>query len=203
MILDQAQMPQRLYLKDSELARYWPQFLTREQSDQLFERCLALPWEQPSVQVFGRRHQIPRMQCWLGEHRCDYRYSGTLLKPQPLPSWLNALMFNVSQHCGTRFNAVLANRYRSGDDKMGWHSDNEPEMGQQPQVAIVSLGAGRPLQLRSQDHQQQDFTMPHGSLLQLLPLAQRQCKHQLPARKRVEQERISLTFRYIIPGFWH
>ncbi|TKB49698.1 alpha-ketoglutarate-dependent dioxygenase AlkB [Ferrimonas sediminicola] len=202
MTLDDYLLPQRLHKGGVELARYWSHFLSEEQADQLLGRCRNLHWQQPRVRVFGKEHLIPRQQCWLGEPGCQYRYSGTLLDPEPLSPWLDALMLSVSQHCGVRYNTVLANRYRDGGDKMGWHSDNEPEMGAEPQVAILSLGAARPLQLRCGEGQQQEFVMPHGSLLQLLPEAQRRCKHQLPARAAVHGERISLTFRRITPGYW-
>lgn len=202
MTLDECLIPQRLHKGEEELARYWSRFLSIERSDQLLARCLDLNWQQPKVRVFGKEHLIPRQQCWLGEPDCQYRYSGTLLDPEPLPPWLDALMLSVSQHCGIRYNTVLANRYRSGQDKMGWHSDNEPEMGAEPQVAILSLGQARPLQLRCGEGQTQEFVMPHGSLLQLLPEAQRRCKHQLPPRAGIEAERISLTFRRITPGYW-
>jgi alkylated DNA repair dioxygenase AlkB len=39
------------------------------------------------------------------------------------------------------FNSVLANLYRDGRDRMGWHADNERELARVPVIASLSLGA--------------------------------------------------------------
>ncbi|TKB54659.1 alpha-ketoglutarate-dependent dioxygenase AlkB family protein [Ferrimonas aestuarii] len=193
-------------IRDGQLliGRCWPNWLADGEADNLYRHCLSGDWQQPSVKVFGRWHPIPRQQRWLGEVGCDYRYSGLLMSPETLDSQLSALMRKVSTTAEHRYNSVLMNRYRNGDDSMGWHSDSEPELGIAPQVAILSLGQARPLQLRDKrDHQRKlELELPSGSLLQLLPSAQSGYHHQLPKRKRIQGERISLTFRHIIPNYW-
>lgn len=58
----------------------------------------------------------------------------------------------VEQLAGCAFNSCLLNHYRSGDDHMSWHSDNEPLYGQQPVIASVSFGDTRDFVLRHNIH---------------------------------------------------
>ncbi|WP_345316519.1 alpha-ketoglutarate-dependent dioxygenase AlkB family protein [Ferrimonas gelatinilytica] len=179
------------------LARYWPDWLAPSACEALWQALEALPWQRPEVQVFGRHHPIPRQQCYLGEPGCHYRYSGTLLEPEPLPPEVAALMANLNRFGGWGFNSVLVNRYRDGNDKMGWHRDNEPELGPSPQLAILSLGAARPLRLGWGREDVVAQPLGHGSLLALEPGVW----HGLNPSRRVQEARVSLTFRAVIPGF--
>ncbi|MBY5990593.1 alpha-ketoglutarate-dependent dioxygenase AlkB family protein [Ferrimonas balearica] len=176
------------------LARYWPQWLAPSESERLGPVLAALPWQQPQVRIFGRTHPIPRQQCYLGAPNCHYRYSGLLLAPEPVPPVIAALMTRLAP-LGTEFNAVLVNRYRDGQDRMGWHKDDEPELD--PQLAILSLGASRRLRLRFEPKDSRAVELAHGSLLWLAPGVY----HSLPATARAKSERVSLTFRRVTPGF--
>jgi alkylated DNA repair dioxygenase AlkB len=97
------------------------------------------------------------------------------------------------------FNTVLLNMYRHGDDAVGWHSDSEPELGMQPFIASLSLGASRDLILRRKDDNRRKITvsLAHGSLLKMSGELQRYWQHSLPRRRGVLSPRINLTFRYI------
>ncbi|GAA4877935.1 alpha-ketoglutarate-dependent dioxygenase AlkB [Ferrimonas pelagia] len=163
------------------------------------ERVLArLPWRQPEVTVFGRRHPIPRRQCYLALPGCEYRYSGTLLTPEPLPREVADLMQWLNRQSQAGFNSVLANTYRDGGERMGWHRDNEPELGPSPPLAIVSFGARRRLRLRWTPKDSQAIELAPGSVLWLAPGVW----HCLPASRRAQAPRTSLTFRRVIPGFY-
>jgi alkylated DNA repair dioxygenase AlkB len=96
---------------------------------------------------------------------------------------------------------VLANRYRDGRDAMGWHSDDEPELGPAPVIASVSLGASRRFVLKHRDDPAQKLALEldHGSLLVMAGATQRHYKHALPRTARPVGERINLTFRHILP----
>jgi alkylated DNA repair dioxygenase AlkB len=97
---------------------------------------------------------------------------------------------------------VLANLYRDGNDSMGWHADDEPELGDEPVIASVSLGAERDFTLRRRDRRGQTVAMPlpHGSLLLMAGPTQRHWQHALPKRRRMREPRINLTFRCCAPS---
>lgn len=104
----------------------------------------------------------------------------------------------MAEACGARFNSVLANLYRDGNDRMGWHSDDERELGTAPVIASVSLGAARSFRFRAKaGGDALAIELAHGSLLRMAGDTQRLYKHELPVRKRVEGPRINLTFRLI------
>ena len=90
----------------------------------LLEQRIA--WEQPVVQVYGRRHPVPRLTMFLAETGVSYRYSGTVHHGEGWPHWFEPLLDRIIQTCDARFNGCLLNLYRNGEDRMGWHADDEP-----------------------------------------------------------------------------
>ena len=158
-----------------------------------------VPWEVHRIRLFGRDVASPRLSCWIGDPGAAYRYSGVLFEPQPWPLGLQQLRGWLEASCGASFNSVLANRYRDGSDAMGWHSDDEPELGPQPVIASLSLGATRRflLKARAKDGQRLALDLPAGSLLLMRGDTQRNYRHALPRTARPVGERINLTFRNI------
>ncbi|GHE19617.1 hypothetical protein GCM10017767_01380 [Halomonas urumqiensis] len=135
-----------------------------------------------------------------------YRYSGQDFTPDPWHPAVLALRQAVVERLANagiraRFNSVLLNRYADGQDRMGWHSDDETELGPEPLIAAVSLGCERPLRFRWRDKRQAPFNvwLPHDSLLVMGRGVQRQLQHALLPRK-VPGVRISLTFRWVHPS---
>ncbi|MFI5281457.1 MAG: alpha-ketoglutarate-dependent dioxygenase AlkB family protein [Gemmatimonadales bacterium] len=158
-----------------------------------------LQWEQREIVIFGRRILQPRLIAWAGD--LGYRYSGQTLEPRAFTPTMTGLLERVRAACGVPFNHVLANRYRSGDDSMGLHADDEPELGRDPVVAILSLGASRRLVIkprRAQDRQRHDQTLSHGALLVMGGTFQRHFVHGVPRQAVTQGERISLTFRRLL-----
>lgn len=189
----------RWQLADSELL-YWPKFLAAERAAALLQLLLDEgQWQQPQIRIYGRQVAIPRRQWWMGDVDASYRYSATLFHPDPWHPAVAAIGADVADACGQRFNSVLLNLYRSGVEHMGWHSDDEPELGLQPRIASLSLGATRRFLLR---HKQLGcrFELPlaHGDLLVMAGDTQRCWSHALPKEARVHHPRINLTFRTII-----
>jgi alkylated DNA repair dioxygenase AlkB len=168
------------------------------------DRALAalrdeLAWEQREIVLFGRRVLQPRLIAWAGD--LGYRYSGQTLEPRPFTEATGRLLARVQARTGVPFNHVLANRYRSGEDSMGLHADDEPELGPDPTVAIVSLGAVRRLVVkprRKGDRARHDLELGHGALLVMGGTCQRHYVHGVPRRPGAEGERISLTFRQLL-----
>ena len=180
-----------------------PHWLATDQADALLQRLHeALPWTTHTVRIFGRELPSPRLSSWHGDPGTDYRYSGQRHPPQP---WTPALSW-VRQRLaddGLAFNAVLANAYRDGQDAMGWHADDEPELGPEPLIASVSLGAQRHFLLRpkqagpARQGLRQRLELGHGSLLLMAGRTQHDWQHALPRSRRVNGLRINLTFRWV------
>jgi alkylated DNA repair dioxygenase AlkB len=172
--------------------------------DQEADQALAalrdeLCWEQREVVLFGRRILQPRLIAWAGDF--GYRYSGQTLEPRAFTPTARELLERVRAQTGELFNHVLVNRYRSGDDSMGLHADDEPELGPDPLVAIVSLGTTRRLTVkprRKRDGERHDLQLGHGALLVMGGTCQRHYLHGVPRQVGVPGERISLTFRRLL-----
>ncbi len=173
-----------------------PALLPPDTADALLAELIAgLDWRQDTVRLYGRAHPIPRLHQWYGDPACTYRWSGLRLTPLPWPPALADLRDAVITAADAPFNCALANLYRDGHDAMGWHADDEPELG--PTVASVSLGAARDLALRSRDGDRRlTVRLPHGSLLVMADGCQQRWQHALPRRLRVTEPRVNLTFRW-------
>ena len=136
-------------------------------------------WEQREVILFGRSILQPRLIAWAGDVR--YRYSGQTLEPRAFTPTVAALRARVTDRTGVRFNHVLLNRYRTGDDSIGLHADDEPELGGDPVVATVSLGASRRLVLvprRKSDGPRRVVDLGHGALFVMGGTCQRHFRHR-------------------------
>ena len=190
-------------LEHGSYVEYVPQFLGEATADDLLKSLRnELPWEQREVVIYGKRIPQPRLISWAGA--LPYRYSGQTLEPRPIPDALKAVWEAVTRHCGD-FNHVLLNRYRNGKDNIGKHSDNEPELGPDPTVAAISLGAVRTFLLeprRKSPSPGLEFELEHGSLIIMSGACQRHYLHSIPKGPWFLGERISLTFRKILcePG---
>ena len=180
--------------------RYVPNFVKEKAADDAFEYLFYnLTWQQPRVEVYGKLHLVPRLQCWMGDIGMHYQYSGKLFKAVDWDPYVLDVKTQVEKLVGKEFNSALVNLYRDGNDKMGWHADDEKELGLSPAVVTVSFGAKRSFQVKHNDLAETiNIELGHGSLLLMQPGVQASYKHAVPARKKVTQGRISLTFRNIL-----
>jgi alkylated DNA repair dioxygenase AlkB len=195
---------QPLPLSGAELAII-DRWLAPDEADALLDRLLdAIPWENHRIRMFGREVASPRLSCWIGDPGASYVYSRTRFEPHPWPDALRDLRERVEQACDARFNSVLANLYRDGRDAMGWHSDDEPELGTRPVIASVSLGAERRFLFRPRQPADRgrggasELRLMHGSLLRMAGDTQQRYQHALPRSTRVAAPRINLNFRRIV-----
>lgn len=188
---------QRLPLIDGELL-WFPRFLASMTAERLFRRLSReLNWRQEHLHLFGRRVAQPRLSVWYGDADARYRYSGLELSPLPWTRSLAALRQRLNTRLDARLNSVLANLYRDGRDSMGWHSDDEAELG--PVIASLSLGATRRFQLRHRYHDERyELALTNGSLLVMAGPTQQHWQHQVPKTRRPVGPRINLTFRRIV-----
>jgi alkylated DNA repair dioxygenase AlkB len=153
------------------------------------------------VTLFGKSHPIPRLQCFIAQQGVQYRYSNLTMEGYGFPRVLELIKQKIEETTNYPFNAVLCNLYRDGQDSMGWHSDNEAELGEDPVIASLSLGSQRTFRLRELKNRKEtvDFELSHGSLLVMKEGVQNEWEHSVPKRLRVKQQRINLTFRLINP----
>lgn len=182
------------------LVRYEPGWLAAEEADALLRELRSgIAWEQGVITMFGREVAEPRLTAWFGE--ADYTYSGRTVRAAPWPAPLAALRDRLVAAAGTRFNAALLNLYRDGADSMGLHSDDEPELGTNPVIASLSLGAERrfllvPKKKTARDRTLQ-VTLAHGSLLVMAGTCQHNYRHGVPKQPGRGGERINVTFRTV------
>lgn len=192
--------PQLFSLPDAQIS-LWPDWLDNASQQALMLKLSdELPWSQDKIKLFGKSVLIPRRQVWMGDAHCQYQYSGTRFIPQHWHSEVSAITTQVSKFLMLPFNCVLLNYYADGAQHMGWHADNEPELGENPYIASLSLGALRRFDLkhRHQEHQL-SIGLAGGSLLLMAGRCQQAWVHRIPKQSRVTAPRINLTFRYIKP----
>ncbi|XP_057961288.1 DNA oxidative demethylase ALKBH2 [Malania oleifera] len=204
-----------------------PRFLPCDESWKLFEYLdKEIPWSRPTIRVFGRSSVQPRDTCYVAsEGLPELSYSG--YQPHayswdnypPLKDILEAVHKALP---GSSFNSLLLNRYKGGNDCVGWHSDDEKLYGSTPEIASVSFGCEREFILKkkmsklsqarrfevepaskrakkaSSHVDQHSFTLKHGSLLVMKGYTQRDWVHSVPRRAKAEATRINLTFRLVV-----
>ena len=188
-----------LNLPDSTLL-YYPNFYSAEKADELFNELLdGINWKEEQIKVFGKLHWQPRLTAFYANNTNTYSYSSLKMKPNPFFSTLKKIKEDVEKIADANFTSCLANLYRDGKDSNGWHADDEKELGKNPIIASVSLGADRFFKFRhKKDAQlQHKLLLEHGSLLIMKDETQHFWKHQLPKTQKQVEKRINLTFRII------
>ncbi|CAM4363495.1 alpha-ketoglutarate-dependent dioxygenase AlkB family protein [Pseudoalteromonas ostreae] len=159
-----------------------------------------LNWQQPATTVYGRTAPIPRLQSFISDNDIEYGYSQSKLIVEPWSSVLLAMRKRLERHLQQPFNSLLVNYYRDGHDTMGWHSDDEIELGIQPTIVCISLGAERVLKLKHKaSNKVTDLLLQSGSCLVMYADSQRDYQHAIAKQTTLAHPRISLTFRYILP----
>jgi alkylated DNA repair dioxygenase AlkB len=157
-------------------------------------------WEERAIVMFGRKVLQPRLVAWAGER--SYQYSGQTLRPRQFSPELQAIQDRIASYTGHQFNHVLINRYRDGQDSIGWHSDNERSLGKIPYIASLSLGAPRHFLVRPKTTNIQspnlDLLLDHGDLLLMGGNLQQLYQHSIPKQPGLKTARINLTFRTVL-----
>ncbi|RNI28636.1 alpha-ketoglutarate-dependent dioxygenase AlkB family protein [Rufibacter latericius] len=177
-----------------------PDFISREKQASLQEALTQkAAWRQEKIRMFGKQVDQPRLTAWYADAGKAYTYSGLTWEPLPWLPELAELRSQLEKTTGAPFNSVLLNLYRHGQDSMGWHADDEPELGQNPIIASLSLGQERTFSFRHrlQKELKNQLVLPSGSLLLMAGSTQHYWHHQLPKTTKLLQPRINLTFRFI------
>lgn len=191
---------QFFHLPNAELI-YFPNFFSLQESDTYFNQIKSKTnWQQDDITVFGKTYQQPRLTALFGDTEQPYRYSNITMYPQPFTSTLKSIKDKV-EHCSEcKFNTLLINLYRDGNDSNGWHADNEKELGKNPIIASVSFGEARAFHFkhRTIKEQRHQLILEHGSLLLMKGEMQHFWLHQVAKTKKKIKPRINLTFRNLV-----
>lgn len=179
---------------------YDPHFLTENEADHYYKHLMEeLEWQQYYIKLFGKNRPQPRLSALYAENEAEYTYSGLTLQPLKFPPLLLQLQQKLKDKTDLDFTHCLANLYRDGNDSMGLHADDEKELGRDPVIASISLGAVRTFRLKYKEEKdlKLDLELEHGSLLLMQGSTQHFWKHELPKTKKKISPRINLTFRKI------
>ena len=192
---------ERIRMQDADV--WYLSNLKLDQPEALaLQRLIAeVPWRSEEVVVWGRRVAQPRLIAWYGDPGKSYTYSGIKLRPLPWSPLLLDIKIRVEATAGATFNSVLLNYYRDERDSMGFHSDDEPDLGRQPVIASLSLGAERTFILKHKRAKQLRpvrIRLASGSLLLMRGETQHCWRHGIPKESRPCGPRINLTFRNIL-----
>ena len=171
-----------------------------QKQDLWFESCLhGLNWETGFIKIFGKTHQIPRLQAWHADEGINYTYSGKKLQRHNWNNILIEIKEKIESITSFKFNSVLANLYRDGNDSMGLHSDDEKELGKNPVIASLSLGESREIYFKHKNNKSNlIISQTSGQLLVMYGKTQEYWKHEIKKTKKFIKPRINLTFRNII-----
>ena len=181
---------------------FWPNWLDSATADELLDIAISkTPWRKDFIQIMGKKIAIPRLQNWFGTPGTSYTYSRIQMQAVKFPVWLDELRSGVELQTGSSFNRALVNYYRDGRDSVDWHADDEPELGSDPVIASVSVGAERVFKLRHQISKRKvNIELPHGSLLLMGPGIQEYWHHSIAKVKQLDAPRVNFTFRYMEPA---
>ncbi len=182
-------------------ADYCPSFLYSNLADKAFLSAVTtIPWRQERIVVYGRRLDVPRRSAWFSCNGHSYTYSNIVHEPQEFPDFLETIRQQLEDQTGYRFNSVLANLYENGQYSVGWHADNEPELGSEVNIASFSLGANRKLRLRHRSRRdlRLSVTLEHNSLLMMCAPMQDYWLHELPKTSRDVGPRVNFSFRNVV-----
>jgi len=196
----------RLFTEPRELlpmdgsAILYEQFLDPVQAEGAFRELLeSNPWESNEIVVFGQKHREPRLSTWHADEGIRYTYSNLERVPVAWSPVLLRLRELCEEVSNARFNSVLVNLYRDGNDGVGWHADDERENGPEPVIASLSLGASRRFDFHHRFLKQvENIQLNSGDLVVMSGLSQSHWVHRIAKTKRHVGPRINLTFRKVI-----
>ena len=176
-------------------------FFNAQESASIMQALITeIDWQQYQIKIFGKTLDQPRLTAYYGQDHPYYAYSNIKLQPIPFTPILLSIKNKIETLTSHQFNGVLLNYYRNGDDSMGWHADDEKELGTNPVIASLSFGASRNFQLQhslDKSISKATIVLNDASLLIMKGVTQHFWKHQIPKQKN-KGPRINLTFRKII-----
>lgn len=171
-------------------------FIPKAEADYYYSHLLeATPWREYQMPMYDKVVTAPRMVAWYGA-------SGE--NGENALSWTTELLVlkhKVENETGLKFNAVLLNLYRNGNDSVAWHSDREHQIGSNPNIASLTFGQTRPFRFRHKTDKeigQLEIPLHHGTLLLMSGTTNTFWEHHIPKSGREMLPRINLTFRQVL-----
>ena len=194
--------PEYFELPDAFI-HYFPEFFPAVQANGMLQKLISgITWRQNTIKMYGKENPVPRLEAWYGDPGKSYTYSGITMQPTPWNDDLKIIKNSIEPESGVIFNSVLINYYRDGKDRVAWHSDDEKELGRNPVIGSVSLGAERNFKLRHKQYKvnglKKQITLRHGSFLLMKGSTQHHWMHEIPRTAKPIGPRINLTFRVIL-----
>jgi alkylated DNA repair dioxygenase AlkB len=190
---------ERLKMPEADVI-FYRTFFTEAQANVFYEELYRnVSWKQEQIKLYGKLIDLPRRTAWYGDEGRSYTYSGITVTPNPWMPVLLEIKKEIEAVSEVIFNSVLLNHYRGERDSVAWHSDDEPELGRDPVIGSVSLGATRRFQFKHKHDKAppQKLDLPHGSYLLMKGSTQHSWLHQVPKETKPRGARINLTFRVI------
>ena len=191
----------KIPLPDSDINLHQDHFDAEIAGNLLKDLTEEIPWVQNKIRFYGKESLVPRLESWHGDKGMSYTYSGIKMDAKPWTKNLLMIKESIEPIAKTTFNSVLINYYRDGKDRVAWHSDDEKELGKNPVIASVSLGAERKFKLRHKKYKenqlQHEVFLQSGSLLLMSGSTQHHWLHEIPRTAKPIGPRINLTFRVI------
>ncbi|ATL75925.1 2OG-Fe(II) oxygenase [Chryseobacterium piperi] len=188
------------YQFPQELLEYTEHFLQEHEATALERKLMeTVSWNQTTQKMYDKVVMTPRLTAWFGDEGKSYELGGSRIKVNSWPPELVSLKQKIEAFTGYRFNSVLLNLYRDGNDSVAWHRDKDNELGERPVIASVSLGQVRNFDFRKVDDHRQKYSLslPHGSLLIMKGNLQVHWEHRIAKSAKPMKPRINLTFRLI------
>ncbi len=174
---------------------FYPNFLSLIDDSDWLQKSQQLEWTRGEITMYGKSIPVPRDEALFGDD-LRYQYRGIKIEAAPWPDFLLEARDRIQALSGFKFNFAVGNRYLTGKDSIGWHSDDFPQIGKRPAIASLSLGSTRKFKLRHKESSETiDYQLESGSLLIMLPGCQADWEHAVPKTARPVGERINWTFR--------
>lgn len=192
-------MNKRVLIEDKLI--YFSNAIDTDESKTYFKKLKeTIDWGQDEIMMFGKKTKVPRLTSWYADPNVKYSYSGLELLPKQWTSELIELKSLAEKLSTHSFNSVLLNYYRDGADSMGWHSDDEKELGANPIIASLTFGYPRRFLIREKmDYKKKkEIELEDGSLLVMRGDFQETYQHSIPKTKKLVGERLNLTFRKVL-----
>jgi len=181
--------------------QYLPHFLDAQNAAGWFQKSENLAWARGEINMYGKVIPVPHDEALFGDPGLSFEYRGAAIDAEPWPDFLLEARQRIQAVSGFIFDFAVGNRYRSGKDSIGWHSDDLPQIGVDPAIASLSLGSTRKFKLRHKESGETfDYELESGALLIMLPGCQRDWVHSVPKTARPVGERINWTFRPHVDG---
>ena len=179
---------------------YFGKIINDSESQRLFAELLeSIAWKHDELVIYGKHITTKRKTAWYGDYEHQYSYSNTTKIALAWIKVLIQLRALVEKQSQSTFNSCLLNLYHAGDEGMAWHSDDEKELGDQPIIASLSIGAERKFSFKHKKTKENlSLNLESGSLLIMKGDTQKNWQHSLPKTTKINEPRINLTFRTIL-----